>query len=378
MSSRDAPEGLDDLRRRLDEIDAALIGLVAERLDVARRVAKRKARAGDRLFHRDREEAVVAARRDAGAALGLDPELVEDLFRRLILASHAAQSVILREARANDARRVAIIGGAGAMGSFLARFFAEQGHEVLIADVATPLTPEAAADAADVVVVSVPIAVTEEVIGRVGPRVRPGGALMDVTSLKEAPVRAMLGSTDAEVVGLHPMFGPSVGSVHRQVFAVCPGRGERWLGWIRETLLSQGAELVECSPDEHDRAMAVIQVLRHAATMAFGRALRDLGVDIEDSLRFSSPIYRLELIMTGRLFAQSPDLYADLSLGNAHRGPVAEALERAVSQVAGVVRSGDREAFIREFRDVAAYFEGFAERALVESDSLIARMVERM
>lgn len=369
---------LDSLRARLDEIDAALTRLIADRLGVAAEVARLKSASGDRLFHRDREERVVAARRDAAAAVGVDPELTEDIFRQLILASHATQSKIIRDCTPTEAKTIAIVGGAGAMGSFFARLFREHGHVVLIADLNTDLTPEAAAERADAVLVSVPIAATREIIERVGPRVRAGGALMDVTSLKEWPVRVMLDATNAEVVGAHPLFSPAVGSIHRQVVALCPGRGETWIGWLRDLLHAAGAEVVECSPAEHDRAMAVIQALRHAATMAFGRALRDLGVDIDDSLRFSSPIYRLELIMTGRLFSQDPDLYADLGLGNPNRAEIADALERAAAAIAGVVRAGDREAFIREFRAIAEYFDDFSERAMAESGYLIQKMVERM
>jgi chorismate mutase/prephenate dehydrogenase len=63
--------------------------------------------------------------------------------------------------------------GAGRIGRLLARLFGDLGHRVLIADVDTDLTPEAAAAAADVTVVSVPIDVTEAVIRTVGPHVRP-------------------------------------------------------------------------------------------------------------------------------------------------------------------------------------------------------------
>ncbi len=369
---------LDALRARLDGIDAALTRLIADRLAVATEVAELKSTSGARLFHRDREERIVAARREAAESLGVDPELTEDIFRRLILASHQAQSAVIRDAAVTETRTIAIIGGAGAMGSFFARLLREFGHTVLISDINTELAPEAAAERADAVLVSVPIAATREIIERVGPRIRPGGALMDVTSLKDWPVRAMLDATAAEVVGAHPLFSPAVGTIHRQVVAICPGRGESWLGWLRALLHSAGAEIVECSPSEHDRAMAVIQVLRHAATMAFGRALRDLGVDIEDSLRFSSPIYRLELIMTGRLFSQDPELYADLGLGNANRAEIADTLERAAAAIARVVRAGDREAFISEFREIAGYFDVFSARAMAESGYLIEKMVERM
>ena len=369
---------LAEIRARLDQVDRALTELLAQRLDLAGRVATIKARSRDKLFHRDREELIVARRREAATARGLDPELVEDVFRRIILQSHRAQSEIIRRSRPIDSKTIAIIGGRGAMGGFFARFFAQQGHTVLVADLETNLSPTEAASQADITLVSVPIAVTLDVIRAVGPHVRPEGLLMDATSLKSAPVRAMLDATGAAVVGAHPMFSPAVGSIHRQVVALCPARGERWASWLRDTLLSQGAEIVECAPDKHDRVMAVIQSLRHAATMAFGRALRDLNVDIAESLRFSSPIYRLELIMVGRLFGQSPELYADLGLGNEFRGPAIDALENAVRAVARVVRDGDREAFLTEFRRIAEYFDDFSGQAMAESSSLIAAMVERM
>jgi len=321
---------------------------------------------------------VIVARRASGRSRGIDPELCEDVFRRLILESHKWQSAIIRESRGVERKKIAVVGGAGAMGSFLARFLGEQGHDVVVADVDTDVTPERAAGEADVVIVSVPIRVTEEVIRRVGPLVREDGLLMDVTSLKEAPVRTMLEASRCEVIGAHPMFAPSVGSVHRQVVALCPARGDRWPGWVRGVLLGQGGEVIECTPEEHDRAMSVIQVLRHAATIAFGRALRDLGVDIDESLRYSSPIYRLELIMTGRLFGQDPELYADLGLGNAHRREAVDALEAAVEGIAEIVRTGDRAGFVAEFEKVASYFDGFSARAMTESGALIQKLVERM
>ncbi|MEM0984052.1 MAG: bifunctional chorismate mutase/prephenate dehydrogenase [Planctomycetota bacterium] len=376
--AQDPAKKLASLRSKLDRVDEKLCDLVAERLVLAADVARLKAESGAPLFHRDREEALVHARRESGRVRGVDPELTEDIFRRLILESHKWQSTIIRETKAVEPRRIAVIGGHGGIGSFFVRFLESQGHEVLISDLDTDLSAEDAASEAEVVIVSVPIKATQEVIERVGPKVDPTGLLMDVTSLKQFPVRAMLEHSECEVIGAHPMFGPSAGSIHRQVIALCPARGELWLGWLKEVLLTQGAELVECTPEEHDRAMAAIQVLRHAATMAFGRTLRDLGVDIDDSLRYSSPIYRLELMMTGRLFGQDPELYADLGLGNENRAAVADAMEAATREIAEIVRSGDRERFLAEFGQIASYFDGYSERALEQSSALIERMVERM
>ncbi|MCH7801347.1 MAG: prephenate dehydrogenase/arogenate dehydrogenase family protein [Chloroflexi bacterium] len=102
------------------------------------------------------------------------------------------------------------------MGGCLGKMFGDLGHAVMIADRDTQLTNEQAAKAADVVVISVPIEVTEEVVRQVGPHVRDGALLMDVTSIKAGPLEAMLESTAASVVGTHPLFGPSVHSLQGQ------------------------------------------------------------------------------------------------------------------------------------------------------------------
>ncbi len=72
--------------------------------------------------------------------------------------------------------RVAIIGGTGRMGSWLARVLARRGHPVLKAGRRTRTRPEHAARSCDVVVISVPLERTIKVIERnraLGPGRRP-------------------------------------------------------------------------------------------------------------------------------------------------------------------------------------------------------------
>lgn len=378
-----AAEGGDDrdlgpLREALDHIDESILDLLAQRAQTLERVASLKAESGLKVFHRQREEELLRAKRRLAAERGQDPDFVENVFRQIILQSHRQQADAVRRKRTPDPKVIAVVGGEGQMGAFLRRTLGAVGHATISADVDTALRPEEAAARADVVIISVPIRATEEVIRRVGPHVRAGALLMDVTSLKAEPVRAMLEHSRAEVVGAHPMFGPTVGSLHRQVVVICPARGVRWAQWLRATLEGQAAEVIEATPEHHDRMMAVIQVLRHFATMALGRALAELGVDIQDTLRFTSPIYRLELAMVGRLFAQSPELYADIEMRNPGRVEVVDALRASVDHLADIVRRADGEAFVAEFERVAAYFGDFRRQALDESAYLIARMVERM
>src|SRR5690606_3273852 len=145
------------------------------------------------------------------------------------------------------------------MGCGRARLLGDRGHAVMVADVATGLTPVGAAQLADVVVVSVPIEITEQVIREIGPHVREHALLMDVTSVKEGPLAAMMASTRASVVGTHPMFGPNVHSLQGQRVVLCAGRGEEWHGWLKRAFTARGLAVTDATAEQHDRAMAVVQ-----------------------------------------------------------------------------------------------------------------------
>ena len=48
--------------------------------------------------------------------------------------------------------------------------------------------------------------------------------LADLTSVKRAPLAKMLEVHKGAVVGLHPMFGPDIASMAKQVVVRCDGR----------------------------------------------------------------------------------------------------------------------------------------------------------
>jgi len=238
---------------------------------------------------------------------------------------------------------IGIIGGGGGMGSRFARFFAREGHPVRISerDSGIPLSELAAV--CPVVVVAVPMHVTVDVIRRVGPHMRPGSLLMDLTSLKTEPVREMLAATRGEVVGCHPLFGPDEPDVSGQNVVLCPGRGEAGKAWLRETLERSGMRVVETTPERHDRIMAVVQTLTHLNTMLMGLALRAVGEDPEDLERMSTPTFRSKRRLTEKTFGDSARLYAELVARNPSAREMLEAHEDALAQLRGFVEEGDAE-----------------------------------
>ncbi len=79
---------LSDLRARIDQLDAQLIEIVAERLRVCHEVAARKQAANTAVIQPDRVRDVVTTRRRQAIESGVDPDFAEQLFRVLLTETH--------------------------------------------------------------------------------------------------------------------------------------------------------------------------------------------------------------------------------------------------------------------------------------------------
>ncbi|MBI4440306.1 prephenate dehydrogenase/arogenate dehydrogenase family protein, partial [Candidatus Woesearchaeota archaeon] len=193
--------------------------------------------------------------------------------------------------------RIGIIGGTGLMGQWFKRFFELRGFEVVISGRNTSISMEECAKTCDVVIVCVPIEATVDVIKKIGPFVREDSLLTDFTSLKSAPVRAMLEHSKANVLGMHPVFGPSVSTIRNQTMVLTPGRGDKWFKWAKHIFSRAGAKVRITTPERHDEMMAIIQGMTHFSAISIGYAFKELGVDLEETMHFTSPIYKLRMDM---------------------------------------------------------------------------------
>ena len=378
MTSDPAARPLPLVRAMIDSIDRDLLQLVARRMALVAEVAAYKRAHGLHVRDPQREREILDDRCRRAEELGLPRSEIESLFRLLLRTSRDHQSALRAEVAADGGpRTVAVIGGHGKIGAMLVRLFGDLGHRVVVADLDTELTPAEAAAIADVTIVSVPIAATEDVIREVGPHVREDALLMDVTSVKTAPVAARLAATQGSVVGTHPMFGPSVHTLQGQRVVLCRARGDAWADWVRDTFAARGLVVTETTAEAHDRAMSAVQVLTHFQTQVQGLTLARLGMSLDESLRFTSPAYLLELYVAARHFAQDPELYGAIEMRNPRLSDVTDTFGEAARELTEILTSGDQARFDAVFGEVRAFFGGFTEEALEQSSYLIDRIVER-
>ncbi|MCC6244608.1 MAG: bifunctional chorismate mutase/prephenate dehydrogenase [Gemmatimonadaceae bacterium] len=372
------PRSLAVLRSMIDALDRDLLQIMARRMALVAEVAAYKRQYGVKIRDHQREREVLLDRSARARELGLPAGEIESMFRVLLRASRDHQAALRAEVPMEEVSyTITIVGGLGMMGSMIARLFGDLGHRVLVVDRDTVLQAADAARQSDVVVISVPIDVTEQVIAEVGPHLRDDALLMDLTSIKQAPIDAMLSATRASVVGTHPMFGPGVHSLQGQRVVVCRARGEAWADWVVRTFRARGLDVTEATPIQHDRAMSVVQVLTHFQTQVLGLTLAKIGVPLDETLRFTSPAYLLELYVAARHFAQDPALYGPIEMRNPETGAVTRAFRDAASEISEVLAHGDQAAFAAVFDDVRAFFGAFTAEAVEQSSFLIDRIVER-
>ncbi len=364
----DPQQRLQQLREAIDETDNALLQLLQRRRQLAAEVGTVKRSLGQPLYVPEREVKLIAARRSEAEAIGLSPDLIEDVLRRVIRESYQQQQAA--DVHLED-KTIVVVGGYGALGSLFAERFREAGAQVHCIGEGEQDQLAAVCANADLVLVSVPIAVTEAVIENL-PQLPEHCVLADVTSIKAKPLQAMLKQHRGPVVGLHPMFGPQVATLAKQLIVVTEGRDASAYQWLLDTLIRWGAQLYQTSAERHDEAMGFIQVMRHLSTFVYGAHLASEKADLQELLDLSSPIYRLELMMVGRLFAQNADLYADIILAHPENFAMMRRYLESFTQVLGQLEQGDKSGFVEKFAEVSEYFGDFSQKFLEDSQRLLA------
>ncbi|BAN97288.1 chorismate mutase [Plautia stali symbiont] len=358
------------LRDQIDKVDKALLGLLAKRLALVAEVGEVKSRYGLPIYVPEREASMLASRRQEAEALGVSPDLIEDVLRRLMRESYAHENDKGFKTLCPELRPVVIVGGGGQMGRLFEKMLTLSGYQVRILDKDDwPRADELLHDAG-MVIISVPIHLTEQIIADL-PTLPDDCILVDLASVKNRPLQAMLAAHSGPVLGLHPMFGPDGGSLAKQVVVWCDGRQPEAYQWFLEQIQVWGARLHRISAVEHDQNMAFIQALRHFATFAYGLHLAEENVNLDQLLALSSPIYRLELAMVGRLFAQDPQLYADIIMSSESNLALIKRYYQRFGEAITLLEQGDKQAFINSFERVEHWFGDYAKRFLVESRSML-------
>jgi len=268
--------------------------------------------------------------------------------------------------------RVAIIGGAGKMGRWFARFLLADGKEVVISGRNQSKLLEAkqqlgvdtasnveAVKSADVVLLSVTIESFEDVVKEIAPHIKAGQMVIDDTSIKALPVDAMHKYLKTELVlGAHPLFGPGARDVKNQNIVLTPTSDEeRALSQkVKGYLETRGAKVSLMTPQEHDEKMSVILGLSHFIAIVAADTL--ISSDEQKQAGETGGItYKVLLTLVESVISENPELYASLQMNLPNITEVEELFREKVEEWSELVKNKDRQEFMRRINILKNRFE---------------------
>ena len=275
---------------------------------------------------------------------------------------------------------IGIVGGRGEMGICFQNFFRRQGFKKILISGRHPdgkeiLSNEELAKKSDVVIVSVTLENTVDVIKKLAPNLRADQLFIDLSSIKKPQVEAMLESK-AEVLGTHPMFGGKI-SFSGQVVVICPARVKKWKNWFENLLKKEGTRIIELSATEHDRRVPFLQALPHFLGFIFAETLQKSGETIEKIRELATPNAKIFLDFSARVISQSPNLIHEIQKANPNNQEMRKLLEKAFQKWTKLTNDQNLKCFESELGKNKKYFKNFLEEGQEESQLFLDTIARR-
>ncbi len=86
---------LEELRRKIDEADAKIVRLIAERIRIAEEIGGEKKKQGKQIVDTEREERVLENVRKVAREEKISPEDLESIYRQIVTVSRSAQGMVV-------------------------------------------------------------------------------------------------------------------------------------------------------------------------------------------------------------------------------------------------------------------------------------------
>jgi chorismate mutase / prephenate dehydrogenase len=354
MSDPRLQSRIKDLRDQLDQVDADLVKLAARRQQIVSDIGRLKQGEGRQLRDFRREREVVEGVRLQASRSGLDPDVAEDLLKRLIEASLTRQERERGQLSGHgQGRRALVIGGGGLMGRWLAEFLENQGFDVLLADPALDGDDKSVfADwhqaplDVNLIAIAAPLQTSAGILSELA-TIGTDALVFDIASIKTPLLAALQQAADAglKVCSIHPMFGPDTRLLSgRHVLLMDVGCKEA-VSEAGHLFAETMAEVKQIEINEHDRLVALVLGLSHAVNIAFFTALTGSGISAGQLAGVSSTTFKRQLDIARDVASENPDLYYEIQRLNEHGPHARQALLNAVAEIQAAIEGEDLSRF---------------------------------
>lgn len=223
-------------------------------------------------------------------------------------------------------KKVAVIGAAGKMGSWFARYFAGRGHGVSafdvrpfkIAGVMEAKSLAGCVEDADLVLVCVPVRRTPAVLLQCAAAMRAGSAIAEISSVKSrthGALKKAAGHAGITALCVHPMFGPGANEKKQLKVLLIPVADREEEERLAQQVFAGMSVKVMPDAKTHDRAIAAVLGLTYFCNVAFAGAMSKEG-DLALLKEVGGTTFAVQSMLAESVMTDEPELISALILDN--------------------------------------------------------------
>lgn len=265
-------------------------------------------------------------------------------------------------------KQVTIIGGSGGMGKVFGKFFKDHGFHVTLyardqwkleevsqeLNVNSSTNLEECINNADIVMISIPIKNTTEMVNKVTPLMKKNALIFDISSLKFSVYKALKNASERypiNCLSLHPMFGPGIKKMKNYVMVALKVGGTEDYDEIVDELFklfeSDGLIITHTTPEEHDKRMALTLAVPHMFNILFLNLLRKSGIPLNELTRFTGTTFLLQKVFAESIIQREMDMFGEIQMENLQFYKVLDIFESLVKEYKNIIQN-KREIAFRE------------------------------
>ncbi len=261
--------------------------------------------------------------------------------------------------------------GAGKMGVWFAKFCKDNGDNVILADrkkdKAEKLGKEIgvetadfiqAVKAADRIMICVSISSFEEVVKQIASSVREDQVVMDICSIKEAPVKIMHENiTRGLVLGTHPLFGPGSKGVKHKTYILTPTNEaeNKYAEGFKKWLEKEEAQVFIMPPKKHDELMSVVLGLPHFLGLAICETLLEQK-NFPETKQVAGTTYRMLFTLAEATALETPDLFANLQVNLPEMVKIEDQFIKKAQEWIDLIKQKNTKAIVEKMEQLRAKF----------------------
>jgi prephenate dehydrogenase len=277
---------------------------------------------------------------------------------------------------------IAVIGGAGKMGAWFARYFLEHGHEVIISDIKVDKAGEIAksmnvkmaasnveaAKRADLILISTPIDVTPKVLVEIAPELSECTVLAEISSLKSRiiPVLKNIAKRGVKTLSLHPLFGSGARGIVGEKIALIPVIDPLLEEELAKKIFPE-AKIILVDCDLHDRIMALTLALTHFINIVFASIIGEENINVLK--RLGGTTFTLQAVISEAVMCEDPALYASIQMDNEYTIKYLDKFMLKADKLRSIIKEKDFNAFTEIYSEV---------RGMLSRDEDFEKAYERM